>query len=246
MRSAPAFVAGLGALALVPALAGCSSTTAKAEEVARGGTEAFAAKGLSVAKVNRDVDVVSTTLLRDANGAAAVVTLRNETPRALGAVPVALSAQDRAGSSLWKNDAPGLERALTQVPSLPPRRSVTWVNDQVLAVTGTPTKVVARVGAAQPAGTLPRVRADRPAFESDPGGSTAARGKVRNLSSDDLRDVVIYGVARRGDRVVAAGRSIVPRLRPRATADYAIFFIGDPRRGDLEVTAAPFPAPTRR
>jgi hypothetical protein len=236
-------VGAAGALA-AGSLSGCESTTARAEKIAAKGTEAFKAKGVEVARVNRDVEVLDTHVLHDANGTAAVVDLRNDSRTALGAVPVALTVTGAGGKALWKNDAPGLQDALVRVPELPPGKRVAWVNDQVLAV-GTPRAAKARVGRGGPARDMPEVVASPPRIEAD-AGTVTARGTVRNASREDLRELVVAGVARDGDRVVAAGRSIVPRLRPGASAPYAIYFIGDPRRGELAVQATPFPTDAGR
>jgi hypothetical protein len=236
-------VGAAGALA-AGALSGCESTTAKAEKIAAKGTAAFEAKGVQVGRVDRDVQVVGTHVVHDANGTAVVVDLRNRGRRAIGAVPVALTVTGAGGKALWRNDAPGLQDALVRVPELPPGKRVAWVNDQVLAV-GAPKAAKARVGRGGPARDVPEVVASSPRLEGD-AGTVTARGTVQNRSREDLRELVVAGVARDGDRVVAAGRSIVPRLRPGASAPYAIYFIGDPRRGSLRVQATPFPTPAGR
>lgn len=221
-------------------VAGCSSTTEKASKIVDEGSKAFEAEGLEVAQVNRDVAVSDAQVIRDANGTAAIVTLRNRGAKALADVPIALDVADGAGKSIWKNDTAGLDTSLVSVPVLAPGTETTWINDQVLPATGTASTVKARVGAAKPiAADVPAIRVTAPELEGDPVDGVAARGELTNESKVEQKDLVVYGLARKGGKVVAAGRAIVPRVAAGAKARFAIFFIGDPRGAALEVTAPP-------
>ncbi len=227
------------ALCLV-GLGGCSSTRDKADQFAAGGSEAFKVKGLSVATESKSIEVEDTQVIRDANGTAVVVVLRNRGATALRSVPLALDVADAAGKSIWKNDAPGLEAALAAVPVLPSGKETVWINDQVLPPTGTAAKASARVGEGKPApGALPEVTVATPKLEGDPVDGVAARGVLTNTSRVDQKELVVYGLARKGAKVVAAGRAVIPLAKAGAKVPYAIFFIGDPRGAALDVTAAP-------
>ena len=222
------------------ALASCSSTKDKAAEFTDEGSKAFEAKGLAVGKTNASVKVEDTQVIRDASGTAAVVVLRSRAATALADVPIALDVADRSGTSIWKNDIAGLQTSLVSVPVLAPGAKTTWINDQVLPVTGTAAAVKARVGAAEPAPPqLPEIVVGEPQLEGDPVDGVAARGELSNDSKVEQKDLVVYGLARKGGKVVAAGRAIIPRVRAGAKARYAIFFIGDPRGATLEVSAPP-------
>jgi len=222
------------------ALASCSSTKNKAAAFADEGSKAFEAKGLAVGKVNASVEVEDTQVIRDASGTAAVVVLRSRAPAALRDVPIALDVADRAGTSIWKNDTAGLQASLVSVPVLAPGARTTWINDQVLPVTGTAATVKARVGSAKAApADLPKLTVASPRLEGDPVDGVAARGELTNGSKLEQKDLVVYGLARKGGRVVAAGRAIIPRVRAGAKARYAIFFIGDPRGAALDISAPP-------
>lgn len=221
-------------------LAGCSATADKAAKFADEGSKAFEAKGLVVAERNADVEVEDAQLLRDASGSAAVVTLRNTGAKTLQDVPIALDVSDAGGTSIWKNDASGLEPSLVSVPVLARGATTTWINDQVLPVAGTAAKVQARAGAAKPApAALPEITVAAPQLEGDPVDGVAARGELTNGSDVEQKDLVVYGLARKGGKVVAAGRAVVPRVRAGAKARFAIFFIGDPRGAALDVSAPP-------
>ena len=52
--------------------------------------------------------------------------------------------------------------------------------------------------------------------------------------------LLLYAVAREGDRVVAAGRGAIEQLKAEPKPlPYNIYFIGDPRGADVTVTAFP-------
>lgn len=221
-------------------LSACSSTKDKAAEFADEGSKAFEAKGLAVGKANANVKVEDAQVIRDATGTAAVVVLRSRAQTALQDVPVALDVADSSGASIWKNDVAGLQDSLVSVPVLAPGAKTTWINDQVLPAAGTAAAVKARVGAAKNApADLPKLTVSAPELEGDPVDGVAARGELVNDSKVEQKDLVVYGLARKGGKVVAAGRAIIPRVRAGAKARYAIFFIGDPRGAALEVSAPP-------
>ncbi len=56
---------------------------------------------------------------------------------------------------------------------------------------------------------------------------------------EDLQFVYLYGVAMKGDEIVAAGRGLIDRLRTSAEPGYRIFTVGDPEGAELSVTPSP-------
>jgi hypothetical protein len=75
-------------------------------------------------------------------------------------------------------------------------------------------------------------------LEPDPGGAITAVGRVVVASPIPQDRLAIYATARRGGRVVAAGRAVVPLLKPGPKgARFTIFFVGDPRGARLHVDA---------
>ena len=230
-------------LALVPvalvgfALTGCQSTQDKAralEELA----EEHAPKPLVIGKESRDIKVLDTTLLSDENGDAVVVTLKNEGKQTLINAPILVDL--RAGKkSVYTNDVPGLEVALNHVPLIKPGETVDWVNDQVDPISK-PDDVKVTVGDPEtPApGELPDVEVSDAQTESTSLGPKAV-GRVTNKSQIDQLQLVLFAVARSGDRVVAAGRGGVKKLKAGSPRPFSIFFIGDPAGADLTVTAPP-------
>lgn len=221
------------------ALAGCDSTQDKAQKLRASGSDAFDARGLRVKERSREVSAGKPSLLRDSNGIAVVVPLRNRTARTLRNVPISIDVRDRKGKSLFRNDDPGLEPSLVGISVLRPRERVTWVNDQVFAA-GKPAKVVVRVGKAKAlSGALPKLSVTAPRYERDPVSGLSVSGKVRNASKLLQRKLVLYAVARRGGRIVAAGRGGIERLQPGRRAGYQIFFIGKPADASVSLAMPP-------
>lgn len=234
-----------GALALLVlpllAVSACESTQAKSARLQReGGARLAAERGLDVRSQNPDVKVLATAVVHDENGTAVTVVLRNLARRPLGRVPVAIDVRGGDGRTVYANDIPGLDPSLVEATGIPAGGELLWVNDQV-AANGAPKAVDALVGRER--GTapreLPRIEAGAPRLATDSVTGVEAIGRVTNRSQVDQRRLVVSVVARRGGRVVAAGRAIVARLAAGKSAPYHVFFIGDPRGAQLAVAAPP-------
>jgi hypothetical protein len=222
-------------------LSGCESTQEKSahlEAVARRektAHPALAQKGLSIAHASTRVHIVEATVVHDAEGAAAAVTVTNAASRALGTVPIAITVRSAGGQTLYQNNAPGLEAALTQISSLPAHGSVTWVDDQVPSA-GAPASVSAIVGEAAPAsGPEPRIEVAGAHLAEASTGETA--GTVRNRSSIAQQKLIVYVTARRGGRVVAAGRAVLAEVAAGASVPFEAFLIGSTAGARLQASA---------
>ena len=235
-----ALSAALVLLAAGMLVSACESTQDKSAKLAKEAKKLVQAKGLTVTKVNPDVAVVSTSVLRDQNGTAAVVELRNKTDKPLASLPLAIDVTDSAGKSLFKNNASGLAASLVQAALIPPRGKLVWVDDQV-QVSTTPKAVKAKVGVGppKPPSTLPEVVVGPAHLEDDPISGISAVGRVTNKSKIDQRKLVIFAVARKGGRIVAAGRGEIDRLKAGKSTHYSIFFIGNPKGAELTLDAPP-------
>lgn len=227
---------GLAALLTVT---GCESTVDAARKIARQGTRAFEAQGLTVGRVDRRIRILSTAIVHDANGTAAVVAVRNTGPRAMADAPIAIDVLGAGRRSIFRNNSPGLETSLTHVPLLLPGRRVDWVNDQVLP-TGTPTGVVARIGGGRSLGSPPpRIEIQSIRLGYDDVSGWTASGTVHNASRVAQLRLVMFATARRQGKIVAAGRAIVTRLLPGTSTHFHAYFIGNPRGAQLSITAPP-------
>jgi hypothetical protein len=241
LKPAPRSVLALGLAALVSlALTGCETTAEKSARLQRQATRvAPTEKGLSITRENDRVRVVGAIVLRDSERAAAVVTLHNRSSRAQRDVPIAIAVRDAHGRLLFANDAPGLESALVSLPSIAGNATAVWVDDQ-LPVTGAPASVSAKIGAAPSlAGAPPRLAVGATRLAEDPANGTVASGAVTNRSRTAQQGLVLFAVARRAGRIVAAGRAVVPALPPNASAPFQASLVGDAKGATLRVAAPP-------
>jgi hypothetical protein len=225
----------LGALAL----AGCQTTAEKSAKLERAARRHALARasGLSITHTSSQVKVTATSVLRSAEGAVAVVELRNDSGHALSDVPIAVTVKDARGGTLYQNNAAGLEAALVSVPSLPAHASFTWIDDQIPAK-GAPAAVSARIASAPPApGSLPVLTVSGVHLIEDPANGTGAAGTVSNHSGVAQTNLVVFGVARRAGRIVAAGRAVLPEVAAGAQMPVQIFLVGDPHGAQLRLSA---------
>ncbi len=218
-------------LLLALALGGCESSQDKsaqlerAAKIERARNPAQASRGLTITQASREVQVVATQVVHSSEGTAAVVTLRNTSSHTLRDVPIAITVKDAAGGTLYQNNAPGLEAALTSLPLVAPGAQVTWVDDQVQAA-GTPTSVSALIGEApQAPASAPKIAVSG-VHSTEEGGSAGAAGTVNNDSAVAQQSLVVYGVARRGGRIVAAGRAVLSEVAAHSSSPFQVLFIG--------------------
>jgi microcystin-dependent protein len=183
------------------------------------------------------VRVVSATLLRGAEGAAAVITVRNSSSHALREVPIGVTVSDSGGRQLFQNNGAGTEAALVSIASIPAHGELTWVDDQIPA-TGSPTTVSARVGEAPVAsGSVPVTSVSGLHLVEDPANGVGASGMVSNHSNVLQHALVVFVVALRGLRPIAAARAVLPELAAGTSLPFQAFFVGDPHGGTLHATA---------
>lgn len=227
-------------LAVAPAAGGCRTTQELSAQRAENARKLVHQTGLRIAQPNRAIRIGATDVVADANGVAAVVELTNTGPDAT-AMPIAVTVTDKRGRRVYANDAPGLETSLVSLPYLRKGQRAFWVNNQIPA-TGTAAKVSAVVGAGRraPAGGVPTFSITRVALGSDSSGALL-RGYIANRSKVEQKRLVISCVARRGGKVVAAGRAIVDRLAARGAKPqlFRIFFIGNPKGARLLLFTPP-------
>lgn len=231
----------LSGAVLTSALAGCESSQDKSARLAAAGSTLLSSeKGLVVREQNADVQAAETAVVSDENGAAVVVTLRNRSARPVGRVPIAIDLAGASGKSVYRNDTPGLDPSLVEATAVPAHGEVVWVDDQIVP-TAPPKSVAAKVG--QTKGDtpreLPRIELADPVLKDDAVTGVEAVGRVTNASDVEQKRLVVFCVARKGGKVVAAGRAIVDRLAAGKHKEFHIFFIGDPRGAQLSVAAPP-------
>jgi hypothetical protein len=230
----------LFALALVAvALAGCESTQEKSARLRSQAKHLrLVSSGLEITRASTQVALLGTLAVTGSEGAAVAVTLRNRTARVLHDVPIEVTVSDAGGRVLYQNNAAGLEAALTSVPSLAPHQTLTWVDDQASA-TGA-ARATARAGEAPSSGgALPALSISNVQRTEDPSSGEGASATLANRSTAALRNLVVYAIARRTGRIVAAGRAVVPEVAAGASAPVQVFFIGDAKGARVELEPDP-------
>jgi hypothetical protein len=225
------------------ALGGCESTQDKSaqleaqakREKARHPT--LTAKGLSIAHQSTKVKVLGASALHSSEGAAATVTVINDSTRALRAIPIAIAVDGASGQTLYQNNGAGLEQSLTEISALPAHGSLTWVDDQLPAGEA-PARVKATVGEA-PAASGPEPRIEVTGVHLAEASTGEAAGTVHNPSNVAQQHLVVYVSARRGARVVAAGRAVLADVGAGASVSFQVFLVGSPSGAKLRASAPP-------
>jgi hypothetical protein len=222
-------------------LGGCETTAEKSAQIERVAKHAALSseRGLTIAKASPYVKVIAAQVLHSGEQTAAIVTLRNLSSHALRDLPIAITVRDARGHTIFQNNAPGLEAALTSVALLPADAQATWVDDQVQA-SGAPASVAAQVGEAPRApADAPRLRVGGVHAIEDPASGPGAAGTVANASGIVQHDLVVYALARRGGKLVAAGRAVLPEVPAHGSSGFEIFWVGNPAGAQLVLSAPP-------
>lgn len=216
------------------ALCGCATTqqqSARAKLVAQ--RTLAARQALVVRHADPRVAVLGAVLLAGRRDGAVVVRLRNRTRTTLADLPVTVGLRVR-GRRVVLNGRGGLPYFQTHVPALAAGASAMWV----LALPGRPlpggTPWV-RVGApARTARALPLLAVAL--------GRRTRRGvavRVVNRSAVPQYDLTVYAWARRGGRLVAAGRASAAHLGTGARVTLRVPLVGDARGATIQVSVPP-------
>jgi hypothetical protein len=237
LLAVPAVVA-LGLLA-----AGCESTQAKNAQIEKQGVAVMqaATKPFSVGKLSRTVKVKRAVVLSAGGTSAVALELKVGGGKPQANVPIVFSVAGKNGKKQFSNTLAGLEPSLQTLAVAVPHKTTWWVNDQLLGAKD-PTSVKVKIGDGKRLAQAPEVDVTDTDFRPDPAG-TYYEGTLINKTGKDLLNVPVFGVGLKGSQVVAAGRSIVPKLPakpiPGKPTRFRIFFTGDPRGTTVQVTVAP-------
>jgi hypothetical protein len=217
---------------------GCETTAQKSATLEKQAKhEKLALRGVDVASENPSVKVVGSTVVRSSEGAAVVVALRNTSSHTLVDAPIEITVRDAGGRVLFQNNQPGEDPSLTQVALLEPGKGSVWVDDQV-QTTGIPVSASALVGEARRALTsVPPMTVSATHQTGEPGAEAGAAGTVTNPTKVTQVQLVVDAVARKGGRVVAAGRAVLPEVPVGASVPFQLYFVGDPRGAQIETSA---------
>jgi hypothetical protein len=225
-------------------LTGCETTAEKSAKLERA-AEAHARparhalQGLSIAHESADVKVIGSGVVHSSEGSAAFVMLRNLSSRPLKDVPIAITVNDPAGATTYANNSPGLAPTLVSAALLGAHGEMTWVDDQVQSTAAAGSLSVKVGEASAVTGPIPRLSVNGAHLSEDVTSGAGVEGTVTNHSQVEQQELAIYAVARKGARIVAAGRAVLPQLPTGATLPFQVFFIGDPRGARLTLSAPP-------
>jgi hypothetical protein len=219
-------------------LAGCESNQERSAALAKHAHHQRAIQaGLSISRRSAYVKVLATTFVASSEGAAAVVILRNDSAHALQDVPIAITVKGAGSRILYQNNSPGLEAALTTLASLPAHGEASWVDDQLPPSSG-PATVTALVGEARVASAAqPQIEVQGVHATEEGATGAGAAGTVHNGSKVTQLSLVVYGLARRGGEIVAAGRAVLPEVAAGASVPFQAFLVGAPAGARLEASA---------
>src|ERR1022692_3364383 len=138
---------------------------------------------------------------------------------------------------LYQNNGSGLEPSLTTVSLLEPGKETFWIDDQVTA-SGTPASASALVGEATTTSTsTPELSIVDTHLSAEAGAEATFSGGVTNHSQTAQRNLVVYAVARRGVKIVAVGRAVLPEVSAGTNVPFQIYFVGDPSGARISTSA---------
>ncbi len=223
-------------------LSGCESTQERSAGLQRAAKhDVLSTQGVSVSKENPSVRVLQSTIVRSHETTAVVVTLRNTSSHALENAPIEVTVRDAHGAVLYQNNASGLEPSLTTVSLLQPGQETIWVDDQVTA-SGTPVSASALVGeATQASGSVPQLSIAGTHLSTEAGVEATLSGTVANHSQTTQQNLVVYAVARRASKIVAAGRAVIPEVAAGTNSGtnvpFQIYFVGNPGGAHISTSA---------
>lgn len=234
-------VAAVAILFAAILLAGCESTQSKSAKLEANGGELAKVEKVRIGAENQNIEVVDRQLLTDQYGSAVVLKVENKSGQGQVDIPIVLNVKGANGKSVYKNNIEGLEKGLLGIGIIGPSTTEYWVNDQVLA-TGKPASFEVKIGTSEgkyPV-QVPELEVSEPKLELDPTSGKFISGTVTNRSSVEQVDLLLSAVALKGNKIVAAGRGLIPKLKADGKPEpYRIYFIGDPTGANIEVFAPP-------
>ena len=118
-----------------------------------------------------------------------------------------------------------------------------WVDNQILG-NGAPKKLDVKVGRAKGAApsSIPQITLSKVRFDKDVSGPFVTRRHHATTASVLQRRLTVFCVARKGGKIVAAGRAVVDKLAPAPTPKpirFSVYFIGNPTGAKLSFSVPP-------
>jgi hypothetical protein len=224
----------LGAALLVllaAAVSGCATTQDANKRASINADRTLASREPLVLRgTDRNVQVISTSVVNGKDGSAVVVVLRNRGDQPVNDLPIEVGPE--GGEPV--NTRPNVPYFQSHAPAIAAGEEATWV--YVSKVPLHADRAFARVGspASPPVATAERLS------ELETGGSShgsSVRAEVTNDIGIPQYDLDVYAVARKGGRYVAAGRANLEHLGVSKTARLRLPLIGDAKGAQIQVFA---------
>jgi hypothetical protein len=236
VRSVRGISATLAATAPVAVLlTGCVSTQTVAARARLVDARTIASQGpTEVTRANPAVSVGAPVVIREPAGSAIVISLRNDSARALTDLPVSVGVRTRSGRELYLNRSANLEYFASHVAAIAPHTTTTWVFTTSGRLPAG--KTFATVGYAE---VHPRLGPSLPSITVSVRTGPSLAVSIVNRSTIPQYDVPVYAVALRDGRIAAAGLTTVAHLGTHGRSTSTISLLGSSRYDSLQLTASP-------
>jgi hypothetical protein len=223
-------------------LTGCVSTQTVATRARLVDERILASQKVTeVTRANPAVTVRAPVVIRDHTATAIVVTVRNDSARALTDLPISVGLRTHSGRENYLNRSTDLGYFESHIASIGSRATTTWV-----FLTGAripPGRVFATVGVAQLhpslSRPLPSITVSLRATQPERDDQVTLNVSILNRSAIPQYSLPIYAVALRGDREVAAGRTTLAHIGTHATTTSTLELLGSFDYQSLRLIASP-------
>ena len=208
-------------------MTGCETTQEKSAQLEKVAHHTrLAERGLSIDKQSADVRVLGAVLVHGAEGAAAVVTLRNDSAHALKDVPIAITVKDARGKHRLPEQRPGTGSGahLARVAAGARRRDV---GRRPGAGNRRPGERERDRGRSPGRERAAPARSKSPAcIQAKKAAAQPRRAPCATARTSPSSRSSSTSLARRAGRIVAAGRAILPEVAPGAAVPFQAFLVG--------------------
>jgi hypothetical protein len=222
-------------LPLAVLLSGCVSTQTVAARARLVDARIITSQTPTVVTLaNPSVSAGAPVVIREPAGDAIVVSLRNDSDRALTDLPISIGVRTRSGRVRYLNRSANLDYFASHVALIAPHALTTWVFTTSGRLPAG--KTFATVGYAD---LHPSLSRSLPSITVSARAGRSLVLSVVNRSTIPQYDVPVYAVGLRDGREVAAGRTLVAQLGTDGTTSSTLNLLGSSRYDSLQLTASP-------
>ena len=231
-------------LLLVGTLGGCVETTQQKNARAQLQDDRLLASrsGVQVTRRDPNVAVMNVRTLRSPAGGAIAVTLRNDGERPVSDLPVSVGVSTPAGRTTYLNRQPELPYFQTHVAGIAGKAKATWVftssrplpSGRAFAHVGPPAIPVDRA-----VNRLPAIASSVTSVRSRGRDRATVSGRITNRSDAPQDGLEVYAYALSGDRIVAAGATLLESLGSGATQAVKVPLVGNPGSSAVRLETPP-------